>query len=67
MTHKRNIKGFELGRQPKQLLTYQGATRGIAEWSRKLAIKRKTIEERLKRGWSVDRALGTDPSTGRWH
>jgi hypothetical protein len=40
-------------------LTYDGQTYCIAEWSRRIGIKEVTIGGRLKRGWSVERALQT--------
>lgn len=39
------------------LITAHGKTQWVAQWSRELGIKRTTIEERLKRGDSHERAL----------
>jgi len=41
----------------KVVLTLNGTTRPIGEWASLLGIPKSTIRERLKRGWSVDRAL----------
>ena len=47
-------------RTSNHLLTYNGRTMTIAEWSEETNISSRTIEQRLNRhGWSVDRALTT--------
>jgi len=38
-------------------LTYNGVTRTLAEWSRATGFAHLTILARLRRGWSVERAL----------
>lgn len=45
-----------------RLITYRGKTQCIADWSIELGIKRKTIQGRLRRGWTVERAL-TEPKS----
>lgn len=40
-------------------LEYKGERRTVAEWSERIGISQSTIHERLKHGWSVERALGT--------
>ncbi len=48
-------------------LTFCGETHHQAEWSRITVIGSKTIEGRLKRGWSVERALSVQPDARfRW-
>ena len=42
-----------------RLLTYNGETKTIMEWSRLTGIKRSTIAERLKRNWTIEDALTT--------
>lgn len=44
------------------VLTYNGKTQLASDWSRELDIPLPTISTRLKRGWSVERAL----SQQRW-
>lgn len=39
------------------LITYNGETRCLIEWSELTGIKHTTIDERLKRGWTVEQAL----------
>jgi len=40
-------------------LTYQGRTQLMGEWAEELGMMRITLRERLKHGWSVEKALGT--------
>jgi hypothetical protein len=42
-----------------RILTFNGDSMTVAEWSRKLGIKQNTITCRLLRGWSIERALST--------
>jgi hypothetical protein len=46
-----------------RLLTAFGETMTFAKWARKVGIKRNTIEDRLRRGWSVERALSEKSHT----
>ncbi len=39
-------------------LTYQGRTQTMNDWARELGVPHQRISKRLKRGWSVERALG---------
>lgn len=45
-------------------LTWRGRTLHLAEWARQLGIKKTTIRERLRRGWSHERALSTSVGGG---
>jgi hypothetical protein len=38
-------------------LTFNGETLILAEWSRRVGISAETISRRIKRGWSIERAL----------
>lgn len=38
-------------------VTYKGASHTLAEWENIVNIKQSTIKQRLRRGWSVDKAL----------
>lgn len=40
-------------------ITYQGITLNIRDWERKLGFPGKVINDRLRRGWSEERALTT--------
>jgi hypothetical protein len=43
------------------MLTFQGVTRCLSEWAEIVDIGKKTIADRLKRGWTVYEALNTAP------
>lgn len=49
----RNRPGFVIP------LTYQGKTQLVVEWADELGIKAKTLYQRLRIGWSVEKTLGT--------
>ena len=43
-----------------RFITFNGATRTLAQWSRETGIMRETIRDRIDRyGWTVERALTT--------
>lgn len=44
-------------RRTNNYLTLNGTTKTLSEWARCLGINRKTICDRLRRGWSVEEAL----------
>lgn len=44
-----------------RLITHEGHTATVAEWSERTGLGGSTIRERLKRGWSVSRALEVRP------
>lgn len=46
-------------RRNNHLLTFQGQTCCISEWAEILGLQEQLIHSRLKRGWSVNRALST--------
>lgn len=41
------------------LITYCGETHCVSEWAEILGFKRSTLAERLRRGWSVEKAMTT--------
>lgn len=41
------------------IITFQGRTMSLVEWADHLGFKRKTLQCRLKRGWSPERTLTT--------
>jgi hypothetical protein len=53
---------METARKTTTSLVWHGEELSISAWSKKLGINDQTIHERLKRGWSVDRALSTPSS-----
>lgn len=42
-------------------LTYNGETKTIADWARVSGVDRKTIEYRVRNGWSAEGAIFTKP------
>lgn len=38
-------------------ITYNGETLSVYAWARKLGMKQNTFAERIRRGWSVERAI----------
>lgn len=46
-------------RSSNRLLTYQGKTMCLVDWANSLGLTRQCLESRLKRGWSLDKALST--------
>jgi hypothetical protein len=46
-------------RRSNRHLTFQGRTQTLAQWEREIGGKGYLIKQRLKLGWSVDRALTT--------
>lgn len=43
------------------LLTYNGKTMNITQWAQELGLPRGVIKDRLRGGWSVEKALTTPP------
>lgn len=46
-------------------ITFKGITKNLCEWAVILNIKSATIRYRLKRGWTIDRALTEKPFVGK--
>lgn len=40
-------------------ITYAGKTLTVTEWARELGMKKNALIERLRNGWTVERALST--------
>ncbi|MBD2076323.1 hypothetical protein H6F86_21050 [Phormidium sp. FACHB-592] len=47
-------------KKPRRLLTFKGETKTIAEWSRHTGISRPTLQARIDKGWTAEKAL-TEP------
>ena len=52
-----NLDCYDRDSNGRILLTCNGETKTILEWSRSLGVPRNTIYSRLKRGWSTPDAL----------
>lgn len=46
-------------RSTNRVLTFDGTTMCLAEWAEQYGLRRDTLRERLRRGWSLERALTT--------
>jgi hypothetical protein len=45
--------------------THNGETHNVSEWARKAGMNRITLQQRLARGWTIDRALNMPIETHR--
>lgn len=41
-------------------LTWDGETKSLTEWAESIGLKVNTLQYRIKRGWTVERALTTE-------
>lgn len=48
-----------LNRTNNHLLTYRGETKPLTQWARERGFKRGLLENRVRRGWSVEKMLET--------
>lgn len=55
-----DMKTQSNNKRDNNYLTFQGQTRTIQEWSEITGIKWTTIKERIKRGWTVEKALSKE-------
>lgn len=46
-------------RRDNNLVTYKGQTKTLTEWAEQFQIRRTTLANRLKLGWSVEEAIST--------
>lgn len=49
-------------KRSSKLLTFGGETVNLAGWARRTGLSRITIGQRLRKGWSVEKALTTPPA-----
>lgn len=48
-----------MNRDVTTLITYRGETRSLKAWATSFGMNNKTLRNRLRRGWTIDRALTT--------
>ncbi len=61
------IKEQSYNKRTNRKLTYQNKTQTVTEWAVELNIKSNTLLYRLRRGWTVERALSTRTGGGeKW-
>lgn len=46
-------------------ITYNGETKTLAQWSKKVGINAFTISDRIERGWTLEEAFTVKPEKGR--
>lgn len=46
-------------RTPAKLVTFEGRTHTILEWSREFGIQKDVLSARIRNGWDVEKALKT--------
>lgn len=49
----------EHNKRSNRLLTYENETLPISVWERRLGVKKGAIRDRIRRGWSVEKAMKT--------
>jgi hypothetical protein len=54
-----------LNRNNNRFITHDGLTLTLSQWVSRTGIPKSTIRGRLKRGWSVKKALTLEPVVGR--
>ncbi len=59
------MKDQQNNRTNNRLITLSGQTKTLAQWSENTGLGRKTISDRLRRGWPVEKALATEAKRGR--
>lgn len=45
-----------------KMISFNGETAHVSEWARRFGLDYKLVHLRLKRGWSIEKALTTSPS-----
>lgn len=51
------VKNGHYNRKDSRLITYKGKTQTVTQWAREKGLHQSTLDRRLKRGWSIERAL----------
>ncbi len=51
------MKEQNRNRRDNKLITYEGKTKCIADWADILGVKSATLRQRLRYGWTVERAF----------
>ena len=68
---KENCRWVSVGEQGKntshnRVITYKGKTKTLVEWSKEIGGSKNMLHERLRHGWSLERAL-TPPLFSRFN
>lgn len=60
-----DVKTQSRNRTSNRIIEYNGEKKCLAEWSELIGIKQTTIDERMKRGWTVKEAFETPVGSPR--
>lgn len=52
-------------RRGERPFTYRGETQTLEEWSRRVGISVRGLEQRIDRGWTAVEVIETPPQSGR--
>jgi hypothetical protein len=52
------LKDQRWNKTNSRLITYNGITKNLSKWAQEIDIPRKTIDYRIKAGWTIAQALG---------
>jgi len=47
-----------------RMVTWNGRTQTVCEWAHELKLNTSTLAKRLSRGWTVEKALWSQPKKG---
>lgn len=59
-----SIQEQNLNRSTRHLLEYNGVTMSITEWNNKMGYPDGCIDNRIRKGWSIERAITEPPKRG---
>lgn len=54
-----DIKTQQNNKRNNRLLTYNGETKSLTQWSREIGVSDRALYKRLRRGWSTEETLST--------
>lgn len=54
-------------RTNNRFIKYKGETKTLSEWARLFNLKNKTLEKRINKGWSLEKAFNTRPLENKKH
>ena len=61
VSHKENCRNFRRNR----MVTYQGQTKTLIEWSEDIGLNESSVRHRLNNGWSIEKALTAPKNSTR--
>ena len=63
--NKDNLTSLELSKllSENETITFRGVSKTIVQWSEQINVCKKSIESRLRRGWTIERTLTATTNT----